>query len=516
MTEAERGPVTAVVWGAEAAVAAVARQARARGVRVGAGAAEGAEGAARLAALAGGAEVGLLCWTAALGAAAGWQEAVAAALRRQAADPTFALIVLGPGATPAAVATALRVAGLGALADGALLLPAGALNDETAALDGAATAAGEVLRRGLAARWARLGAGRAYVPTLCLRTFAYTPPDPLDLDLDWTAQFPADSYSGQDWEALLLPALRDVRDALQSSPVAHRLRLWVKARLPAALAGGWAFMLPTGWEVQACADGGIAWSSDGPAAPPAPLQCDPVPAAGDPAMAVVELAVSSATATQTAQTLTAYALQPGTHLRFTPLDGPGRNAVPDGATARAMVAQLAAALTGLRGRGMRHLHLFAALPAPLAVLVGRHLNALLPLTFYVLPDQDGPYQPAHTFGGHAPAADPVPRVGPPPAGGPATPELRLTGAQARQLQEALLAAFPRTSAMARMVRFGLNQTFAVIAGGDTLADQVFSLIEWAEAHGQEAQLLQVALAANAGNPQLRTLAQQLLPHYPPA
>src|SRR5262245_51559725 len=85
----------------------------------------------------------------------------------------------------------------------------------------------------------------------------------------------------------------------------------------------------------------------------------------------------------------------------------------------------------------------------------------------------------------------------------------LDGATAQRLQEALLAAYPTRSALAQMVRFGLNQNLDVFASSDNLASAVFDLIRWAEEKGQVEALLDVALGQSDGNPELRALAEEL-------
>jgi hypothetical protein len=78
--------------------------------------------------------------------------------------------------------------------------------------------------------------------------------------------------------------------------------------------------------------------------------------------------------------------------------------------------------------------------------------------------------------------------------------------QRKQLQQALLSAFPDPSELAQMVSFGLGRNLKEIALGDNLQAIVFGLITWAEAHAQVAPLIAAALEANPDNPDLRQLA----------
>src|SRR5689334_21765490 len=86
----------------------------------------------------------------------------------------------------------------------------------------------------------------------------------------------------------------------------------------------------------------------------------------------------------------------------------------------------------------------------------------------------------------------------------------LSGSQFKQLQEALLSAFPTQSELAQMVQFGLNQNLDAIAGTGRLADVVFQLIRWAEAQSRTVELVTIARDVNPGNLALRAFAEGFL------
>ena len=85
--------------------------------------------------------------------------------------------------------------------------------------------------------------------------------------------------------------------------------------------------------------------------------------------------------------------------------------------------------------------------------------------------------------------------------------MKLSGTQYKQLQEALLAAFPTQSDLEQMVSFELGENLNVIAGGRNLSAVVFNLIGWAEARGRTQELVSGALRANSGNPALKAIAE---------
>ncbi|MFN8470029.1 MAG: effector-associated domain EAD1-containing protein [Caldilineaceae bacterium] len=100
--------------------------------------------------------------------------------------------------------------------------------------------------------------------------------------------------------------------------------------------------------------------------------------------------------------------------------------------------------------------------------------------------------------------------------------MSLTGPQYQQLQDALLHAFDEPS-LKRMVRFGLGEDLAAIAGGASFAETVFELIGWAERSGRTAEFVAAAAAAVPHNPELQAfvtqnpaLGQPVSPPAPPA
>lgn len=78
----------------------------------------------------------------------------------------------------------------------------------------------------------------------------------------------------------------------------------------------------------------------------------------------------------------------------------------------------------------------------------------------------------------------------------------LDGRQKKALHAALLRAFPRHSALERLVEFQLDAHLAVVAGEGPLAEVAFRLIEWAEAQGRIEALVNGAREANPNNPDL--------------
>ncbi|WP_414587360.1 effector-associated domain EAD1-containing protein [Scytonema sp. PCC 10023] len=90
----------------------------------------------------------------------------------------------------------------------------------------------------------------------------------------------------------------------------------------------------------------------------------------------------------------------------------------------------------------------------------------------------------------------------------------LNGIQFRQLQLALLSAFPNRAKLKQMVRFGLEENLDAIATGENDEEVVFQLIDWAESNGNLENLLIAArnedCGGNSGNSQLKRMCEELL------
>jgi len=96
--------------------------------------------------------------------------------------------------------------------------------------------------------------------------------------------------------------------------------------------------------------------------------------------------------------------------------------------------------------------------------------------------------------------------GVPSAGVPrSAPLVKLSGAQLRQFQDALLGAFSAET-LRQMVKVELEHTLDAIAGGSNLSAVVFNLIDWAGRTGRLDALLDGALRTEPGNVGLQQVA----------
>ena len=262
-----------------------------------------------------------------------------------------------------------------------------------------------ILQATLTLRLRRAGADRKYEPCLCFHTYRYEPPtDSLDLDVDWTGFFPSKDELPTEkvWDEVLIPALDDVKQALSMKTRSRRLHVFEQAHLPAAFALGAAFPDSSHFtlQVNARVEGrDDIWSTEGSTSIVEPFDLNSYQPDGDAHVAVMEIAIPTGTASDVATNLRALGISYKHHIRFTVPSGPDNRAVKSSAQALAMSLQVGKELRRLYGQGgVTHIHLFAAIPAALAVLIGHQVNAMSAITLYHFMEKDRRYVPVCTLG----------------------------------------------------------------------------------------------------------------------
>lgn len=86
---------------------------------------------------------------------------------------------------------------------------------------------------------------------------------------------------------------------------------------------------------------------------------------------------------------------------------------------------------------------------------------------------------------------------------------KLTPDQFKQLEMALVDAFPTLASLERMTYHALGQNLPAITGEAALTAAVFELIRWSDAHGVLVQLIQGARRENPGNILLKAFVEQV-------
>jgi hypothetical protein len=262
-----------------------------------------------------------------------------------------------------------------------------------------------ILEATLTLRLRRAGADRNYEPCLCFHTYHYDPPtNSLDLDVDWTGFFPSkdDLPAEKERDEVLLPALDDVKQALSMKTPSRRLQVFVQAHLPAAFALGAAFPESAHFilQVNARVEGrDDIWSTEGSTSIVEPFEPFFYQSEGDVSVAVMEIAIPTGIAGDVARNLKALGISFKHHIRFTVRGGPDYRAVKSSEQALAMSLQVGKEFRHLYGHwGVTHIHLFAAVPAALAVMIGHQINAMSAITLYHFLEKDRRYVPVCTLG----------------------------------------------------------------------------------------------------------------------
>jgi hypothetical protein len=259
-----------------------------------------------------------------------------------------------------------------------------------------------ILEATLTLRLRRTGADRKYEPCLYLRTYSYEPPtDSLDLDLDWTELFPSKDElpAEKEWVEILLPALDDVKNALSARIPSRKLHLYVQAHLPAAFAIG--FFFPASAHFTLLVEGRHGtWSTAGAASTATPLRYLPFKDSGDPSVAVMEIAIARDTAQAVTQNLPALGISYKQRIRFDLAGGTDYiSGVKDAADALAMSRQVGREFRRLFDKeGVTKVHVFAAVPAALAVMISHQINAMGAITLYHYLEKDRRYVAVCTLG----------------------------------------------------------------------------------------------------------------------
>lgn len=168
-----------------------------------------------------------------------------------------------------------------------------------------------------------------------------------------------------------------------------RLLVYPQARLSYALLFGWTFRKVTGFELLV-AVGQEIWPSEGLFLTPTMLTDDlPLIRDGQSDEVVLILNISRDIKASVIEYVKSWDEQPKAVVSYQ-LDG---RSVTSAAHALSLALDISRKIKNLGDSwGARRIHLFGALPAALAMLIGHHLNAICPLNIYFLGDDRKSYQ----------------------------------------------------------------------------------------------------------------------------
>lgn len=316
-----------------------------------------------------------------------WNIEIPTALKRRERDPLFKIVPVLHGVSYQQLQDECADRGYQPLtAFNAVRLPDNPVGEADELLkEKLRSIAERVLKATLTLRLHRVKAGRDYEPSLVLRTFRDIPPtSSLDLDLNWW-----DLFHGRDrvppaeeWRDILFPALQDVKNTLGELTISRKLHMSLQAILPAAFALGYTFPAPARYTLLLESKDGI-WYSAGSVDTPLPLRRASSNKGGDKQTAIVEIAIAQPISRAVTDYLSASPLSYVQRISYSLPDGPDHlKGVRDASHALAIVQQIGKDLRLLCGQGITHIHLFAVIPAALAVMLGCQFNALCPISLY--------------------------------------------------------------------------------------------------------------------------------------
>nr|BBH94815.1 hypothetical protein KTA_30140 [Thermogemmatispora argillosa] len=327
-----------------------------------------------------------------------WRPEAHAALQRQQSEPEFPIVLVLQGVSRKRAQNALEKVGLGKL----ISFIGGELEPEESdqqAVDGKLRLlARAILRQAFHQRQHRARAGTDYMPFIGITHFQdRESARRLDLELDWYDFFQGKSKlpNEQEWNRWLWPALADLKALLSKHTTARTLYLALKAIIPVGFAIGLMFKEPTGFK--------LAIKNSGPASAEAVEEkywhtmlsdsdsqqlrlIDSYNPGGDPSTAVVEIAISPPFSPQVITSyLDLHGISYGYRQRYEIRTD--KKSI-DEQEAQSMMYEIRKGLRllphrfGPAGEHIKHIHLFAAVPIALAVMIGYQLNTLVPITVY--------------------------------------------------------------------------------------------------------------------------------------
>jgi hypothetical protein len=221
--------------------------------------------------------------------------------------------------------------------------------------------------------------------------------------IDWSDFFVWNSRPKRDdiWQTVVQPDLSLLRGELGRNRV-QRVLLYPRLHSGLGVGVGYTFLRAMRITVeQPFPNTGVQmWASDAAASPAVQLHVDEDP--GDPAADALSCEISisrDVRAGVDAWLHTPAAPRLRRRLRIAPANGPAADSVPDTAHATAFANQIGTLLRRKRDQAPGALiHLFAALPLGLEILIGLHLNACEPIQVYGYDNVQSCYYPFYRLG----------------------------------------------------------------------------------------------------------------------
>lgn len=236
---------------------------------------------------------------------------------------------------------------------------------------------------------------------ISLMTYSRTPGNiQPQLDLDWSRlDFSDKIMSDTIWKTHLLPALKDVKDALLNAGVTH-IRLFAKATLSASMAFGYVFRRETGFKI-IISQGEQLWTSLERPEKPSELKIKVQSRNIGSTHLGVNLSITTSIDNSFGNYIGKQQLSLRAELFCEPAKGPSRESVPNNNVASAMAWQIGNAARDAKSKyNITDIHIFGTMPLGLAVLIGSELNACGRIHLYEFNKSESMYYPSWTLEGN--------------------------------------------------------------------------------------------------------------------
>jgi hypothetical protein len=212
--------------------------------------------------------------------------------------------------------------------------------------------------------------------------------------IDWSDRFDPVAPQPRAWQEKLLPELKSLSKKLHAEDVQH-IQLTLHARLSVALAFGYTFRETSGFQIAVTDQNGQAWHTARCTSTTHPMQesIERIDRSGTDL--TVEISAAPNQNTEGGVNKWLADTQPSVRERLK-FALPGRETITE-EQAREIACQIRAAIAETREDWTpKTTHLFGAMPAGLAVLIGWHLNTFEPIQCYEY--IGGSYQPSCQLG----------------------------------------------------------------------------------------------------------------------
>ena len=236
---------------------------------------------------------------------------------------------------------------------------------------------------------------------ISLMTYLRTPGNiQSQLDLDWSRlDFSDKIMSDTIWKTHLLPALKDVKDALLNAGVMD-IRLFAKATLSASMAFGYIFRRETGFKI-IISQREQLWTSLERPEKPSGLKIKVQSRNIGSKHLGINLSITSSIDNSLGNYIDKQQLSLRAELFCEPAEGPSRESVPNHNVASAMAWEIGNAVRDAKSKyNITDIHIFGAMPLGLAVLIGSELNACGRVHLYEFNKSESMYYPSWTLEGN--------------------------------------------------------------------------------------------------------------------